>query len=68
MTYTNATDLAYSSQPGGGAPFNYVPVPDAEGYDANVTGIQVTPGGGDLNASSGAPHPGFTLRFKVRIE
>ena len=68
LVFNYATDVSYSNQPGGGPPFNYVPVPDGGGYDASVTGIQIMPGGGDFNPSGGAPHPSFTISFRVRVD
>lgn len=62
----NAADsLEFSSN--GGSTWNYTPSPDADGYDANVTNIRVTPAG-SLAASDGITNPGFTLRFQVRVK
>ncbi|NNE44300.1 MAG: hypothetical protein HKN12_08815 [Gemmatimonadetes bacterium] len=59
-----ADDLEFSAD--GGASFSYVPVPDAQGVDPLVTHLRVRPRG-TLAASAGAPHPGFELRFQVRV-
>lgn len=67
LTFAYATNVSYSNQAGGGPPYNYVPVPDANGCDAAVTGLRVTPGG-VLNGSSGSGNPGFTVRFRVRVQ
>jgi hypothetical protein len=67
LTYNYATNVTYSNQPGGGAPFNYTPVPDAQGFDANVTGFRVAPTG-TMSAASVAGNPSFTLRFRVRLK
>ncbi len=67
LTFTYATHVSYSNQPGGGAPYNYTPVPDANGFDPNVTGIRVAPAG-TMSAASGAGNPSFTVRFRVRLE
>ena len=40
LAYNFAADVTFSNQPGGGAPFNYAPVPDAQGYDSAVTGYR----------------------------
>lgn len=47
--------------------FAYTPVPDADGYDANVTAVRVNPKG-VFNASDGVNHPSFEIRFKVRVQ
>ncbi len=66
LSYAYAANVTYSNQAGGGAPFTYVPAPDASGFDANVRGIRVAPTG-TMNASSAAGNPAFTIRFRVRI-
>lgn len=66
LAYNYAANVSYSNQAGGGAPFNYVPVPDAQGFDVNVRGIRVTPTG-SMNAASASGNPSFTIRFRVRI-
>ncbi len=58
-------DLAFSSD--NGVTFDYTPVPDAEGFDDQITHFRVNPGG-ELAASDGSNHPSFTLKFKTRIE
>ncbi len=67
LTYNFATDVTFSDQPGGGAPFNYIPVPDADGFDPAVTGLRINPGG-SMNGSSGDNDPSFNIRFRVRVE
>jgi uncharacterized repeat protein (TIGR01451 family) len=42
------------------------PVPDGDGYAANVRAIRIRPSG-TLQGSSGTP-PGFEIRFKARIQ
>jgi uncharacterized repeat protein (TIGR01451 family) len=66
LSYNYATAVTYSNQPGGGPPFNYVPTPDANGFDAAVTGFRVAPTG-SMSAASGGNNPSFTLRFRVRL-
>jgi uncharacterized repeat protein (TIGR01451 family) len=66
LSFSYATDVTYSNQPGGGAPFNYTPVPDANGCDVNVTGLRVAPTG-MMNAAGVAGNPSFTVRFHVRV-
>ncbi|MGI9261315.1 MAG: hypothetical protein ACR2QR_04730, partial [Woeseiaceae bacterium] len=67
LSFTYATDVTFSSQPGGGAPFNYIPVPDPDGVDPAVTGFRVNPSGG-MNAASGLSTPSFLIEFDVRIQ
>jgi uncharacterized repeat protein (TIGR01451 family) len=67
LGYVYATDINFSSQVGGGAPYNYTPVPDPQGFDSLVTGLQITPSG-PLAGSTGAGDPSFQLRFRVRID
>ncbi len=50
----------------GGVSYTYVPVPDADGFDANVTHLRVTPKG-TFNASDGINHPEFTVEFDVKV-
>ncbi len=66
LAFNAATSVAYSNAPGGGAPFTYVPVPDAAGFDAAVTGVRIAPTG-TMAGATGAGNPGFTVRFRVRI-
>jgi uncharacterized repeat protein (TIGR01451 family) len=66
LSFNYATHVSYSRQAGGGPPYTYVPVPDANGFDPVVTGLRVAPAGALLpNGVSGAP--GFSIRFRVRL-
>ena len=67
LTYDFATDVTFSNQPGGGAPYTYVPVPDAQGFDPAVTGYRINPGGA-MNGSVGGNNPSFNLLVIVRVE
>lgn len=67
LTFTYATDVTFSNQPGGGAPFNYIPAPDPDGVDPAVSGFRVNPKGG-MNAASGLSTPSFSIEFEVRIQ
>jgi parallel beta-helix repeat protein len=58
-------DLEFSSD--GGATWNYVPVPDAIGFDPAVTHLRVVPTGA-FAASDGVNHPSFSVSFKTRVE
>lgn len=66
LTFSYATNVTYSNQPGGGAPYNYSPVPDANGFDPNVTGFRIAPTG-MMNGATLAGNPSFTVRFRVRV-
>jgi uncharacterized repeat protein (TIGR01451 family) len=66
LSFNYAANVSYSNQPGGGAPYSYTPVPDADGYDPNVTGLRIAPTG-TMNAAGGAGNPSFTIRFRVRV-
>ncbi len=57
-------DVDFSAD--GGVSYTYVPVPDADGFDANVTHLRVTPKG-TFNASDGINHPEFTIEFDVKV-
>ena len=67
LTFDYATAVGFSNQPGGGPPFSYVPVPDAQGFDAAVTGIRVAPQG-QFNAEAGGGAPTFELRYRLRVK
>lgn len=67
LTYTYASAVTFSSQPGGGAPYTYTPVPDADGFDSSVTGIRISPAG-SMNATGGGAPPSFSIEYDVRVE
>lgn len=67
LTYSYAAAVTYSIAGGGGAPFTYTPVPDAAGYDAAVTGVQITPAG-FFNGASGGNNPSFSLSLRMKIK
>jgi len=58
-------DIEFSND--NGASWNYTPVADADGYDANVTNIRIN-FKGIFSASDGSNHPNCTLRFQVRVQ
>ena len=70
LTYTftslsSTTDsIAFSNN--GGATYTYTPVPDANGYDSNVTHFRVTPAGTFAGASSGN-NPNFQLQLRMQV-
>jgi uncharacterized repeat protein (TIGR01451 family) len=55
-----ADDLQFSNDHG--ATWNYVPTPDADGYDGAVTGLRVNPKG-TFRAGGGQ----FTLKFRAMV-
>ena len=62
----NTTDgLSFSND--GGATYVYVPSPDANGVDTNVTNIRISTLGQFL-ASGGAGDPSFRILFRVKIQ
>lgn len=61
--FNPTTMVSFSSQPGGGAPFAYIPT---AGYDPNVRGLRVAPTG-TMAAATATTQPSFTLRFRARI-
>lgn len=65
LTFVYATHVRYSSA-GVGGPWNYVPVPDADGFDAAVRAVQIAPAG--VMSAAGTGNPAFTLQFRVRIK
>ena len=66
LSFSFPGSVSFSNQPGGGPPYTYVPVPDANGVDPNVTGLRIAPGG-QMSASGPGGSPSFTVRFRVRI-
>ena len=67
LGYTYATDVTFSNQVGGGPPYTYIPVPDAQGFDPVVTGYRINPTG-VMNPTVGSNVPSFSIQFRVRIE
>jgi hypothetical protein len=70
LTYTftslaSTTDsIAFSNN--GGSTWTYTPVPDANGYDGNVTNFRVTPTG-TFNGASGGNNPSFLLQLRMEV-
>ncbi|MEM7254050.1 MAG: DUF11 domain-containing protein, partial [Pseudomonadota bacterium] len=67
LRFDFATDVTYSNNPGGGAPFTYVPTADADGFDSAVTGVRIALDG-ILPGSSSGGNPSFEVRFWVRVD
>lgn len=67
LSYNYASDVTFSNQAGGGPPYNYVPSPDADGFDPAITGYRISPTG-IMNPTVGANTPSFNIRLRVRIQ
>jgi uncharacterized repeat protein (TIGR01451 family) len=67
LTFNYASDVSWSAQPGGSTPYTYTPVPDAAGFDENVTGIRIRPTG-TMAAGSLASPSSFTIVFRARVD
>ncbi len=65
MTSANVT---YTKAAGGTSAYTYTPVADANGYDANVTGLKVVPTGSMAAATVAGALPSFTLQFNTKIK
>jgi len=57
-------DVAFSND--GGVSFNYIPSPDPDGYDSNITNIMINPKG-VFSGAIGGNIPSFSLMFRARI-
>jgi len=66
LTFAYPTNVTFSSQPGGAPPYNYVPVPNGNGVDPNVTALRIAPGGAMAGAVSGND-PTFSVEFRIRV-
>ena len=66
LSFALASNVSYSSAPGGGPPYSYTPIADAAGFDAAVTGLRIAPTG-VMSAAVGAATPQFTVRFRTRV-
>ena len=65
LTFNYATQVSYSST-GASGPWNYTPVPDANGFDPAVRAVRIAPGG--TMSAAGGGNPSFTLQFRIRID
>lgn len=66
LTFAYATNVTFSSQPGGAPPYNYVPVANLSGVDPNVTALRIAPSGAMAGAASGND-PSFSVEFRIRV-
>jgi trimeric autotransporter adhesin len=71
LTYTftslGSTTDSISFSNNGGTTYTYTPVPDANGYDANVTNFRINPAG-SFAAKTGASDPRFTMQLRMRVK
>ena len=67
LAFNYPSDVTFSNQPGGGPPYNYVPVPDAQGFDPAVTGFRINPTG-VMSAAGGGGDPSFGVLILVRVD
>lgn len=63
--FNAATMVAFSSQASGGSPYTYAP--NTAGYDANVKGVRIAPGG-TMAGATAAGQPSFTVTFLTQIK
>lgn len=66
LGFSYASNVASSNRVGGGARYNYAPVPNAAGVDLAVTGLRIAPTG-KLARATAAGQPGFTASFRVVV-
>jgi hypothetical protein len=59
-----ADDVGFSDD--GGLSFGYIPSPDPDGFDSNITNILINPKG-IFNGATGGNNPSFSLMFRVRV-
>ena len=62
---SSTDDVEFSSN--GGVTYTYTPVPDADGYDSNVTHFRGLTGGA-FAASNGVNKPSFSFQFRERVQ
>ena len=62
---SSTDDIEFSSD--GGVTYTYTPVPDADGFDSNITHFRGLTGGA-FAASNGISKPGFSFQFRVRVQ
>lgn len=64
LVFNSATNVTYSNQTAGGAPYTYAPTGSA--FDANVRGIRIAPTG-TMAGTTAAGSPSFTVSFLTRL-
>jgi uncharacterized repeat protein (TIGR01451 family) len=66
LTFAYPANVTFSSNPGGVPPYNYVPVPNGDGVDPNVTALRIAPSGA-MAGSASSNQPSFSVEFRVRV-
>lgn len=61
-----AGGVTWSKAAGGGPPYTATPNPDAQGYDASITGVRIKPTGTMPGATPGG-QPSFSVSFLARV-
>ena len=67
LTYAYASNVSWSKTVGGTTGFGAALTPDANGYDAAVTGVRIAPGG-IMAAATAAGQPSFTVSFNALVK
>ncbi len=62
LGYSYAANVTWSEEPGGGVPYDHIPAPDSDGFDANASGIRINPTG------AMAPGSSFTIVYRGRLQ
>lgn len=66
LTFNFASDVRFSNQADGRAPFDYTPADIGNGTDPAVRGIEIIPSG-TMAPAAGSGSPGFLIRFRVQV-
>jgi uncharacterized repeat protein (TIGR01451 family) len=66
LTFSYATSVTFSAQPGGAPPYTHVPSANGNGVDPAVTGLRIAPSGSMAGAAGGS-EPSFSVEFRVRV-
>jgi uncharacterized repeat protein (TIGR01451 family) len=66
LAFSYASDVTFSNRLGGAPPYDYVPLPNADGVDPNVTALRIAPTGA-MPGASGANEPSFSVEFRARV-
>jgi uncharacterized repeat protein (TIGR01451 family) len=66
LAFAYAANVTFSNRPGGVPPYDYAPVPNADGVDPAVTALRIAPSGAMAGAAGGSD-PSFSVEFRVRV-
>ncbi len=67
MSLDFSNDVTFSSQTGGGPPYDHILVDAGDGTDPAVTGLSIRPSG-QLAPDTGSGSPSFYVQFRVLLE